>query len=240
MMHGARARSASASPTPTSPGAPPRGSSTEYLTELSRSRPTTAAQPLRQHPGHPAALPGTAGRRRSRSAPCSPPPCAVLGRLRRLRAVRARRRCGRAARSTWTRRSTSCAPRDWAAAERRPSLAPYLTRLNRLRRAHPALRPAAQPALPRRRQTTSSRYSKTRPATGDIVLVRRQPRPATHAGRRRCTLDMPAPAWTGRAASPCATSSPARPALGRAQPCGSTPPSRVPRTSSPLGSHAAT
>ena len=63
-----------------------------------------------------------------------------LGRLLRLRAVRARRRQARAARSTSTARSTQLRPRDWAAAEASGrSLAPYLRRLNEIRRAHPAL-----------------------------------------------------------------------------------------------------
>ena len=68
-----------------------------------------------------------------------------LGRVRRLRAVRARRGEARARRSTSTRRST----RSGSATGRRPTprartLAPYLTRLNEIRRAAPGAPAAAQ------------------------------------------------------------------------------------------------
>ena len=101
--------SASTSPTRTSPGATPSGSSRSTCSELSHETRRHAAEPLRQHARHPARVPPV---RRSgrRSHPRRPRRHrrADLGRLRRLRALRARRRQARAPRSTSTPRSTSC------------------------------------------------------------------------------------------------------------------------------------
>ena len=84
-----------------------------------------------QH-GGPAGLPDPGGARRDRVA--------ELGRLRRLRALRADGAASRAARSTSTRRSTSSGSATGRPPRRRAgSLAPFLTRLNEIRRAHPAL-----------------------------------------------------------------------------------------------------
>ena len=93
----------------------------EYLTELSQQTGALpAAQLLRQHAGHPARLPAVrrAGGVQDPGRP-GRDPLAVLGRLLRLRAVRARRASGRAARSTSTRRSTSSGRATGQAAEAR-------------------------------------------------------------------------------------------------------------------------
>ena len=76
-----------------------------------RARRLRPPQSVRQYARHPARKPAT---RRSRHVR-HPGGAGVdvqpgLGRLFRLRTVRAPRRCARAARSTWTRRSTSCGP----------------------------------------------------------------------------------------------------------------------------------
>ena len=113
----------------------------EYFTEVSHEiRGVFPAQLLRQHPGHPHRVPAVRwpGRvqdprraRRHRQP--------ALGRLRRLRAVRTRGPAGR--RGVHRQREVRVqGPRlRAAAAESGRSLAPYLTRLNAIRRAHPAL-----------------------------------------------------------------------------------------------------
>ena len=101
---------------------------------------------------------------------------AELGRLRRLRALRARGGAARAARSTSTRRST----RSGSATGRPPSaegrtLAPYLTRLNEIRRAPPRAAAAAQPDACTPATTTPSlvftQVAKSRRASDDTVIV---------------------------------------------------------------------
>ena len=112
-----------------------------------------------------------------------------LGRLRRLRAVRARRGQARAARSTSTRRSTRSASATGTAAEAEGrTLAPYLTRLNEIRRAHPALQLL--------RNLTVHR------SDDDHVLVFSKRRDAGRARRRRAswsstsTRTAPARPWS--------------------------------------------
>ena len=134
-----------------------------------------------------------------------------LGRLLRLRAVRARRRSGRAARSTWTRRSTSTA----RATGRRPAEGRHRwTPLPHRAQPDPARPPgpaaAAQPALPRTSTSQDSCcFSKRVDATpghaGRYRAGRRQPRPAPAPGRPRSGSTCPRSAWTG-ASSSCATS----------------------------------
>jgi hypothetical protein len=96
----------------------------------------------------------------------------TYGRVRRLRALRVRSRSGRAARSTRTRRSTRCA----RATSRRPlnegrSLEPYLTRLNEIRRAPPALQQLRDIHFHHTDNDQVIAYSKTDVKTGDTVLV---------------------------------------------------------------------
>ena len=88
-----------------------------------RARRLRAAEPVRQHARHPAREPAA-----RRSGHVRDPRGAGVddeldvGRVLGLRAVRAPRRSARAARSTWTRRSTSCVPaisrRRWPTASR--------------------------------------------------------------------------------------------------------------------------
>ena len=88
-------------------------------------------------------------------------------------------------------------PRDWAAAEAEGrSLAPYLTRLNELRRAAPRPAAAAQPALPRDRQRPdhlllqdASRAADGQPSDTVLVVVNLDPHGARETTVR---LDMPA------------------------------------------------
>ena len=113
-----------------------------------------------------------------------------LGRLRRLRALRARRGQARAARSTSTRRST----RSGSATGTPPSaegrtLAPYLTRLNEIRRAHPALQLLRNVHHPPQRRRERPGVLQAR-ATGRRRRRRhrrRQPRPARAPARRWST-----------------------------------------------------
>ena len=103
---------------------------------------------------------------------------------------------GPAPRSRSTTRSTSTRTARLAALRARrssegQSLAPYLTRLNEIRREHPALQLAAQPALPRTSTTSTSWSSrKRRIAIGRRASATtrhrgRQPRPALHPRDRR-------------------------------------------------------
>ena len=104
-----------------------------------RGRPH-AAELLAEHPGHPARVvaarrpadvqdPGGAGRA---ALP-------LLGHVRRLSSCSSTWPAP-APRSTWTTRSTSCAPATGPRAEAQGrSLAPFLTPLNRVRRDNPAL-----------------------------------------------------------------------------------------------------
>ncbi|MGB9377212.1 MAG: alpha-1,4-glucan--maltose-1-phosphate maltosyltransferase, partial [Mycobacteriales bacterium] len=63
-------------------------------------------------------------------------------------------------------------PRDWAAAEREGrTLAPYLTRLNRIRREHPALQRLRGLTLHSVDNDQVMCWSKADPVTGDQVLV---------------------------------------------------------------------
>ena len=122
-----------------------------------------------------------------------------LGRVRGLRALRARRvRAGQrgvprlgevpaAARATGRR------------AEREGrTLAPYLTRLNEIRRAHPALQQLRNLHVPPHRQRPgASPTRKTRPSTtGDTVLVVVNLDPH-HTRRPRSHWTCRASAWTG-------------------------------------------
>ena len=139
MMQHPRARSASTSRTRTSPGATPRRSSTEYLTRSPARTapcmrpsfwPTThdILPPYLQHGGVAAF---------AIRAVLAATGVAHVGHLLRLRARRERRRA-RASRSRSTTRSTSSS----RATGRRPTrsgISTLLTRLNEIRRAHPAL-----------------------------------------------------------------------------------------------------
>ena len=138
-----------------------------------RARRLRPAQPVRQHARHPARKPAT---RRSRA--CSP-----SGRCWRRRSVRpgacipatncsSTARCGRAARNTWIRRSTNCAPaisrphwpranrssRSWAGSTRFAGCIPLCASYARIKFHH-----IDNDAL--------LAYSKFDPITGDTVLV---------------------------------------------------------------------
>ena len=113
-------------------GLPPRG--------VQRVRPPDAAELLREHPRHPARLPavrrpgGVQGPRRA-GGHRQP----ELGRVRRLRALRARGDPP-GPEEYLDSEKYQIRIRDWDAAEAEGrTLAPYITRLNELRRAHPAL-----------------------------------------------------------------------------------------------------
>ena len=117
---------------------------------------------------------------------------ARVGRLRRLRAVRERGAARPAARSTSTRRSSSCGrgtgPRPSATGR---TLAPHLTRLNAIRKAHPALHYLRNLRF---HQTSSHEIIATASAVRDgddtvIVVVNLDP----HSVRATSlALDMPA------------------------------------------------
>ncbi len=98
-------------------------------------------------------------------------------------------------------------PRDWAAAEAQGrSLAPFLARLNAIRRANPALHRLRNLRLPRDRQPGAALLVQTRPG-------HRQHGPGGlhHRPAQRCSGATPPStcrrwAWTGTSASPPATS----------------------------------
>ena len=147
---------------------------TEYLTELSGEpadymRPNFWPTP----PTSCTSSSSTAGRRRSRSGPCWPPRCLRPGGCTPGTSCASTSRSARAARSTWTARSTSSGrATSPASSPTGRSLEPLLTRLNGIRREHPALREL-------RTEHDSTRidndallaYSKRDPATGDTVLI---------------------------------------------------------------------
>ena len=141
MMHGAREGRVPAVRTRTSPGGTRRRSSTEFLTELvDRVGRLPAAEPLRQHPRHPhrrtcssAARPPTRSARRSPRPPPRPGASTPATSCTRTSPGRGPRRTS-TTRSTSTGRATGRRRRCSAAPSR-----PYLTRLNAIRREHPAL-----------------------------------------------------------------------------------------------------
>ena len=170
----------------------------EYLRELSHARPTTCMRPnfFVNTPDILHALPAVrrpggvqdprgARRDRRRRAGASTPATSSSSTSR----------SSPAARSTSTRRSTrsGSATGTRAEAEGR-TLAPYLTRLNEIRRAHPALQLLRNVTIHSSDDETCWCSPSSRlPGGSDIVIVRRQPRPARrprddraprHAGAR--------------------------------------------------------
>ena len=158
----ARARSASTRATPTSPGAPTKDELEDYVERARRRRALHAAELLREHAR--TSCTSTcrpAGRPRSRSGPCSPRRCRRPGASTPATSCTSTCRCGRAARSTSTRRSTSCARATSPARDgRRPLAGAAASRaLNRDPARPPGAAAAAQPALPPRRQPRHHRRS---------------------------------------------------------------------------------
>ena len=168
----------------------------EYLREVSpRVRPPDAAELLRQHPRHPARLPavrrpggvqdprGRSRRRARRAGACTP-----------ATSSSSTSRSSRAARSTSTRRSTrsGSATGTRAAAEGR-TLAPYLTRLNEIRRAHPALQLLRNVAIHSSDDENVLVFSKhgTAPDGRRHRHRGRQPRPARRPARPSSTSTCP-------------------------------------------------
>ena len=127
--------------TRTSPGATRSGSS-RSTSPSCRRRPRTSCGPTSSSTPPTSCTPtcSTAGRRRSRSGPCWPRRCRRPGASTPASSCSSTSPCGRAARSTSTPRSTSSGRATGPPPRREGrSLAPYLTRLNEIRRAHPAL-----------------------------------------------------------------------------------------------------
>ena len=164
----------------------------EYFQEVAHETvPGAAPELLREHPRHPARLPavrrpgGVQDPRRPRRDRVPD-----LGRLRRLRALRARRGASPAARSTSTRRSS----RSGSATGTPPSaegrtLAPYLTRLNEIRRAHPALQQLRNLTVHSSDDDSIVVYSKTEGDDTVIVVVNVDPH-----GTRETTVHLNMPA----------------------------------------------
>ena len=109
-----------------------------HRADADRAARVHAAEPLRQHAGHPPRVPADRRTPRVRGAP----------RFSRRRSARATAstaasscartcRSSRAPRSTSTRRSTRSRPRDWTRTA--DSLAELIARVNDIRRAHAAL-----------------------------------------------------------------------------------------------------
>ena len=201
----------------------------EYLTELStQTAALPAAQLLRQHPGHPARVPAV-----RRPAGVQDPgragrdAVAVLGRLRGLRAVRARRRAA-GQRGVPGLREVPAPP---ARLGRRPR--PRAARSRRTSRGstrsaarHPALQRLRNLTLPPRPTATRSSASPSATARGRATpsscVVNLDP----HGARETTVhLDMPALGLRlGRHASTCTTRSPAStlPVVGSTTTCAST------------------
>ena len=173
-------------------------SSTEYLTELATAAGARVlpAELLAEHARHPAEYLQHGGRPRSRARSCSPRRSSrATASTGRLRAVEHAAR-GRAARSTSTRRSTSCAHWDSIA----PTASRRSSRAQPVRRENPALQPTAACASTRPTTTRCSCYTKQADDGGrHVVLVvvnldphQRRPAGSTldlddlGSGRRRC------------------------------------------------------
>ena len=106
-------------------------------------------------------------------------------------------------------------PRDFAGAlaEGR-SLEPWITRLNQLRRAHPALRQLRTVRFHDTDNEALLAFSKTDPLSGDTVLVRDHPRPVRGRGGHRRTSTWPHSASSPTTGSGRSTRSAARPSTG--------------------------
>ena len=202
---------------------------------LPRDRPPDAAELLRQHARHPARVPPV-----RRPGGVQDPRRARGDRARRAGASTPASSCSstspssRAARSTSTRRSTRSGSATGTAAEAEGrTLAPYLTRLNEIRRAAPGAAAAAQ----RRRSTAAT-------TTNDPVLHasrtaadghrrhrdrRRQRRPARHPRDDRPPRHARARPRLARHVRGRTTRSPARTGAGASTTtCGSTRPTSPP------------
>ena len=145
-----------------------------------RHRRLPAPEPVREHPRHPHRVPAVRrARRRTRSARRSPRPRAPsYGVYAGYELFENVARPG--SEENIDNEKYEYKLRDWAGAEARgDSLAPYLRRLNEIRRAHPALAPAAQLscALERRRldprvlASTSTRRSHPTGRADTIIVV---------------------------------------------------------------------
>ena len=159
------------------------------------------AELLREHAGHPPRVPrstaagrrsrrGSCSRRRSRRATASTPASSTARTCR----------CGRAARSTSTRRSTRSKQRTLDG-----PLLPLVARLNAIAAREPGAAAARQRSRSSRPRTSSSSRSSSG-ASDNTVIVVRQPRP--DARRRRASASCPS-----RLGLPPAYAR-ARPALG--------------------------
>ena len=183
-------------------GVPPRG--------LARVRPHDAAELLRQHPRHPPRLPpvrrpgGVQDPRGDRGDGL-----AELGRLRRLRALRARRGAP-GQRGVPRHEKYQIRIRDWdgAAAEGR-TLAPYLTRLNEIRREHPALQLLRNTVVHSSDDENVLVFSKSPHGHGHRHR-RWSTSTRTRPARPRSTSTCPPWACRGATRSPCTTRSPAQ------------------------------
>ena len=203
----ARARSASASRTPTSPGARRRGRCGEYCEEL-----VAAADYMR-----PNFWPNTPDILHETLQHGGPPmfkiravlaehALAVLGHVRRLRAVRARAAARR--RGVPGQREVPAAPPRLGAAPRRPGgrWPPFLARLNAIRRANPALHWLRNLRFHEVDNPAILCWSKRDPRAGNTVLV-------VCSLRLDAACSGPTPRWTcprsgstGTSGSPCTTS----------------------------------
>ena len=200
-----------------------------------RSSPTAtagrlhAAQLLAQHARHPRRPPAPrAARARSRCGSCWPPPWC---------------------RSTASTPATSCArtsrpptppgvpplgevrDQGTATASSEPSLAPFITRVNDIRRDHPAWSTAQHP-LPPQRQRADPRLHEAATPTDDLLLVVVNLDP--HHAQETACASTSAPSASRRAATTSTTSSPATRYDwdGEAATCASTrPPARSPTSS---------
>ena len=185
-------------------GVPPRG--------LPRVRPHDAAELLRQHPRHPARLPavrrpgGVQDPRRASRRPGSPSWGVYAGyELFEHVAVKP------GSEEYLDSEKYQIRIRDWdaAAAEGR-TLAPYLTRLNEIRRAHPALQLLRNVAIhcsdDENVLVFSKRPARRRAATSSSSWSTST---RTPPGRPRSTSTCPRSGWTGATRSWCTTRSPA-------------------------------
>ena len=178
-------------------------------------RPLPAAQLLRQHPRHPARLPAV-----RRPAGVQDPgragrdPLADVGRLLRLRAVRARR--GAAGQRGVPRHREVPAPAARLGGRRgrgpHPRAVPHPAQ--RAPPQPPRAAAAAQPALPPRRQRPASSSTARASKVGDdgsaTSCSSSSTSTRTGPARRRSSWTCRRSGWTGTTPWPCTTSSPAR------------------------------
>ena len=195
----------------------------EYVAGAGRGRPTTCGRTSSStRPTSCTRRCSTAGRRSSRSGPSSPRCCRRPTASTPATSCTSTSRSSRAARSTWTPRSTPYRPRDWSQPGAHAGAVPHDAQPVPPRAPGAAV--AAQHALPRRRLPRRHGVEQAGTATTATTRPRRrQPRPARRPRGDRAPRPAGARLRLGRPHRGAPTRSPARPTTGaRTTTCAST------------------